>query len=185
MEKAERDQVQKLLTENRDFLCHTVAGLTAEQRAYKPAPDQWSIAECIEHAIVVESRVLQNVAKTVEGPPPAERPETGGKDQLILEQVPKRTGRIQGPPALMPTGRWPDCDEAIREFEAARVRTLEFVSSTQTDLRAYSLPHPVLGPLDCYQWLLAIAAHCERHVHQMEEIKANPAFPAAAEPAKA
>jgi DinB superfamily len=180
MQKMERDQVQRLLTESREFLCQTVAGLTAEQRAFKPAPDRWSIGDCIEHTVVVESRVLENVMKTVEAPPPTEKPDTQGKDEVILNQVPKRTTRIQGPPVLMPTGRWPDCDEAIREFEATRTRTLEFATSTQADLRAYSFPHPVLGPLDCYQWLLAIAGHCERHVHQMEEIKTDAAFPSSA-----
>jgi hypothetical protein len=185
MDKTERDQIQRLLTQGREFLCQTVAGLTAEQRAFKPAADRWSIADCIEHSVVVESMVLQNVMKTVEAPPSAEKPDTHGKDQLILEEVPKRTTRIQGPPVLMPAGRWPDCDEAIREFEATRARTLGFAASTQADLRAYSFPHPVLGPLDCYQWLLAIATHCERHVHQMEEIKADAAFPSSAGSAQA
>jgi len=185
MEKTDRELVQKLLTENREFLCRTVAGLTAEQRAFKPAGDRWSIADCIEHAVVVESRVLGNIQKTLEAPAPSEKPDTAGKDRVIIEQVPVRSTPVQGPPALMPTGRWADCDEALREFEAARERTLQFATSTEADLRAYTFPHPVLGPLDCYQWLLAIAAHCQRHVHQMEEIKASPAFPASAESAQA
>lgn len=185
MEKTERDQIQKLLTENRDFLCQTVAGLTAEQRGFKPAPDRWSVADCIEHSTLVETRVLKNIQTLIQSPPPAERPETGGKDQVILEQVPKRVTRIQGPAALMPTGQCLDSDQLLRDFESARELTLQFAAETQTDLRAYASPHPVLGPLDCYQWLLAIASHCQRHVHQMEEIKANAAFPASAGSAQA
>lgn len=185
MEKADRELVQKLLTENREFLCQTVAGLTEEQRTFKPGAERWSIAECIEHSVVVESTILGRVEKLIADPPPAEKPDTAGKDQVIIEQVPARTTRIQGPPSLMPSGRWADCDQALREFEAARERTLQFAASTGADLRAYTFPHPVLGPLDCCQWLLAIATHCQRHVHQMEEIKASSGFPASAESAQA
>ena len=77
----------------------------------------------------------------------------------------------------MPSGRWADFDELLRQFEAARQRTMGFAEATEADLRAYAFPHPFLGPLDCYQWLLFLATHCERHVGQMEEVKSDPAFP--------
>ena len=176
MQQADRDQARRALTESREFLCQTVAGLTAEQRAFKPAADRWSIAECIEHVVVVESAVLQRVQKTILEPPPAEKPDTQGKDRMILEEVPVRSRQVQAPLALAPTGRW-DCEQVPREFEAARERTLAFAGSTDADLRSYVFPHPIFGPLDCYQWLLAIAAHCERHVHQMVEVKGHAAFP--------
>jgi hypothetical protein len=38
--------------------------------------------------------------------------------------------------------------------------------------------HPVLGPLDGYEWILAAAAHSERHTKQILEVKADPNFPA-------
>ena len=37
-----------------------------------------------------------------------------------------------------------------------------------------------LGPLDGYQWLVFIAAHTERHLAQLREVKADPKFPKAA-----
>ena len=41
----------------------------------------------------------------------------------------------------------------------------------------FTLPHPVLGPLDAYQWILRISAHSESHTKQIEEVKADPSFP--------
>ena len=38
-------------------------------------------------------------------------------------------------------------------------------------------PHPEMGVMDGYQWLLLIAAHCERHTAQILEIKAMPGYP--------
>ena len=35
-----------------------------------------------------------------------------------------------------------------------------------------------LNSMDGYQWLLAAAAHTERHTKQILEVKANPNFPA-------
>jgi hypothetical protein len=95
-----------------------------------------------------------------------------------MEKVPARKRRVQGPAEVMPQGRWPDFDELLRQFEATRERSVRFSAVTQADLRKHFFPHPFLGLLDCYQWLLLLAAHCERHVRQMEEVKADPGFPA-------
>jgi len=79
----------------------------------------------------------------------------------------------------MPMGRWPH-DQLVREFEAARKRTSEFAATTSADLRQAAFPHPMFGPLDCYQWLLLIAAHGERHRAQAEEVMADANFPRSA-----
>ncbi len=36
---------------------------------------------------------------------------------------------------------------------------------------------PLGRKLDAYQWVLLISAHCERHMKQIEEVKADPNFP--------
>jgi len=54
---------------------------------------------------------------------------------------------------------------------------MDYVSTTNDDLRDHMGPHPVLGPLDAYQWILLISAHSERHTKQIEEVKADPNFP--------
>ena len=43
-------------------------------------------------------------------------------------------------------------------------------------MRNYVLQMPI-GSIDAYQMLLYISAHTKRHTLQIEEIKANPAFP--------
>jgi len=68
----------------------------------------------------------------------------------------------------------------LQQFAAARKRTSEFAAATNADLRRHFLPHPVFGDLDCYQWLLLLGAHCDRHRVQSQEVKASAEFPRAA-----
>jgi hypothetical protein len=178
MEATERKLVLDHLTASRDRLLQAVEELTGEQRAFRTAEDCWSVADCVEHVTVLENRILKTIHQALEGPPdPAKQAELRGKDRIILEMVPGRERRLKGPDVVMPKQRWPEFGEMVREFEAARGRTLKMASETQADLRSHYFVHPFLGDLDCYQWLLLLATHCERHVRQLEEVKADPGFP--------
>lgn len=154
-------------------------GLSAGQRAFQPAEDRWSVAGNVEHIILVESFVFQTMQKALKAPPePAEKQlEVRAKDPIVIERVPARTRRVMGPEMVHPKNRWPDFDELLRQFEATRQRSVTFATTTETDLRSHFFPHPFLGDLDCYQWLLFLGLHCERHVRQLEEVKADAGFP--------
>jgi len=176
MDQTERDRICRHLSQSRELLRQAVRDLSAEQRSFRPAADRWSVADCIEHLTVVENFTVKRIQQLLDQPP-AGQPDTNGKDQLIMDHVPARTSRVKGPEAVMPSGRWADFDELLRQFEASRHNTIRFAEATQADLRAHAFLHPFLGPLDCYQWLLFLATHCERHVRQMEEVKSDSAFP--------
>jgi len=177
MTPAEREQAISSLRDSRDRLLRTAHGLSPAQLRYKPAPDRWSVAECIEHIVVVESSILGSVEKTLQQA--ADSPKSAIQDDVLVHRVVDRTTRVKGPDRLMPTNRWPH-DQLVREFEAARKRTSEFAATTSADLRQAAFPHPMFGPLDCYQWLLLIAAHGERHRAQAEEVMADANFPRSA-----
>lgn len=175
----DRELVIEHLKKSSERLHGAVAGLTAVQREFRAAEDRWSVAGCVEHVTVVEGNVLRGIQRTLERPPqPERRHEAEGKDGVILEMVPARTNRVKGPAEVMPSGRWPDFEDLMREFQQTRARTLEFASGANAGLRDHFFPHPILGPLDCWQWLLFLGTHCERHVKQIEEIKASAGFPA-------
>jgi uncharacterized damage-inducible protein DinB len=186
VDAVERELVVEHLARSRERLILTVDSLTASQRNFRTAEDRWSIADCVEHITVVENFVLRSIQKVLQSPPEPERQsEAQGKEQAILERVPARERRVKGPADVMPHGRWPNFDELVRQFEATRERSVRFSAVTQADLRNHFFPHPFLGILDCYQWLLFLGAHCERHVRQMEEVKADPGFPRRADHAGA
>jgi len=178
MEAAERELVLHHLAASRERLLQGVAGLSEEQRGFRTAGDRWSVADCVEHLVVVEAFVFGSLKRSLASPAePAKQAEVRGKEQVILEMVPSRNRKVKGPAAVMPTQRWPRFEELLREFETVRGRTVQFATETPDDLCSHFFPHPILGDLDCYQWLLFLGKHCERHVRQLEEVKADPGFP--------
>jgi uncharacterized damage-inducible protein DinB len=178
METAERELALHHLAASRERLLRAVEGLAPEQRSYRPAEDRWSVADCVEHIILVERFVLASVERILtKTPEPEKQSEVVGKEKVILERVPSRDRRVKGPEAVMPTQRWPEFEALLGEFEATRQRSVSFTGETQADLRSHFFPHPFLGDFDCYQWLLFIGTHCERHVRQLEEVKSDAGFP--------
>jgi uncharacterized damage-inducible protein DinB len=174
---AERESALQNLAESRERLLRMAQGLSSEQLHYRPAPGRWTVAECVEHIATVEGRVLGRIQKTLEqGPDPSKRSAVEGQEDLMVAGAVARVARFQAPEVLVPTGRWPD-EQLLQEFEAARQQTRDFAASTQADLRRHFFKHPVFGELDLYQWLLLIAAHCDRHRAQSEEVLASPGFP--------
>jgi uncharacterized damage-inducible protein DinB len=177
MTAAERETLLKNLEESRERLLRMAKNLSTEQLHYRPAPDRWTVAECVEHIATVEARVLGVIQKTLEaGPDSSKRSAMEGKDDALVAGVVARMPRFKAPEPLVPTGRWPD-EQLLNEFEAARRQTRAFAAGASADLRRHFYKHPALGELDLYQWLLLIAAHCDRHRVQSEEVMASPGFP--------
>jgi len=179
---AERESLLKNLAESRERLLRMAQDLTREQLHHRPAPGRWTVAECLEHIAVVEGRVLLSIQKTLEAGPAdsSKRSAMEGQDDALVASVAGRATRFQAPDVLVPTGRWPD-EQLLEEFEAVRHQTRDFAAGTGADLRRHFYRHPVIGELDLYQWLLLIAAHCDRHRVQSEEVIASPGFPLARE----
>lgn len=177
MTPAERERAAAYLAETRENLLRFASGLSPAQLHYKPGPDRWSVAECLEHIIFVEGFILAKINDVLLREAATSAPAMSDDD--IVHAVVGRTSRLKGPDHVMPTGRWAH-DQLLPEFQATRARTSQFAASTNAPLRQHGFPHPVFGHIDCYQWLLLIAAHGERHRAQAEEVMAEPGFPRAA-----
>jgi hypothetical protein len=175
----ERDAAIKQFETTRDNFLKSIAGLSEKQWTFKPAPDRWSVAEVAEHITISESTLLGLVQQRLMTSPaaPEKRAQVKGKDELIEQRVPDRSHKAQAPDILKPTGRWPSEAELVKAFETERAATIEYVRTTNDDLRDHFFDHPAFGTLDGYQWLLLIATHSARHTAQIEEVKADPNFP--------
>ncbi|HUA00893.1 MAG TPA: DinB family protein [Candidatus Aquilonibacter sp.] len=180
MTPAERKQVIDYLQESLQNLVRTTQALSPTQLQFKPATDRWSAAECLEHIIVVETLVLKRINGAVLVPSDASKQSAfRERDSVLVQGVVGRAERAKSPEAGLPTGRWPH-EQLLPEFRAARSRSLEFALNTTANLRQHLSPHPRFGELDCYQWLLLIGAHGERHRAQIEEVLASAESPRAA-----
>jgi hypothetical protein len=184
VEKAEREFLLRYLAASRERLVEIVEGLSREQQRFRPAGDRWSVADCVEHVSIVEKAILKRIQALVLESPQIPT-DAGTPDDTVLSRVPNRLNRRKAPPEALPGRRWTEFGMLLRQFEAARERSLRFAAVTQADLRGHCFAHPHLGDLDCYQWLLFLGAHAERHARQAEEVLADPAFPREADSATA
>ncbi len=160
----------------RDNILHAAGSLDDSQWHFKSAPDRWSIVEIIEHLVIVENRVHAIVESMTEAPRAEPDRMNSQIDDFILAEVPRRSTKIQAPPQGEPSHRWNPV-ETLEHFLASRTRTLELLDEAPF-LRGRVVPHPILGPWDGYQWILAAGAHSARHTDQILEVKSYAGFPA-------
>ena len=175
----ERESALKDMQRTHDKFLQSIAGLSQKQWTFKPGPDRWSVAEVAEHIAVSESAIFGLVQKQLMTSPaaPEKREQVKGKDEIVLQRIPDRSHKAQAPEFLRPTGRWATEAALAQAFEESRKATMDYVRTTNDDLRDHFFDHPALGTMDGYQWLLLISAHSERHTAQIEEVKADPNFP--------
>ena len=78
---------------------------------------------------------------------------------------------------LKPVGTFSSFQASLDSFVARRNRNIEFVKTTQDDLRNHFSVFPGVGTVDDYQIILFMVSHSKRHTLQLEEVKNSPGFP--------
>lgn len=152
-----------------------VALIPSELRDRKPGPEQWSVAEVVEHLSMFERRVAGMLTKHVT----AARAAGAGADPETSSVVATyanpgglsgRDTRIEAPPIVRPTGSLDSAAAtgALVESRAVMIGALQNASGV--DLRNSMQPHPVFGPLNMYHWIVALGLHDRRHAAQIREI---------------
>jgi hypothetical protein len=164
------------LSVTRGFLLESVGGLSPAQWDFKPASDAWSAAENLEHIVLIESEIHAIIEGMNEAPGPLPEGDRHEMDEFILNQIPKRSRKGKALERACPAGRWSG-HEALQQFLQCREESIRLLVTRQ--LRAHAVPHPLFGPWDGYQWLLAAASHGARHTEQIREVKADRNFPQA------
>jgi hypothetical protein len=153
-----------------------IHGLVEAQLHFKPEPDRWSIADCVEHLAKAEDLMFALIEKGAANPDGVEL--DPAKYDLFTAAVIDRSRKVAAPEGVRPHGRFASTQEAIAHFDKSRERAIAYARDCQHDLRSLFTNHPVLGEIDCYRSLLLLALHPARHAAQMEEIKQHPKFPA-------
>ena len=154
--------VERLRTSN-DSLAALLDGVEAD--AYTRTVDGgWSIAEIVEHLILVEGRVLAGVRRVIAkgGGGPANLL----SDETVWRRASGETGKGEAPATVVPRGEWWDRKAALTELARRRQATIEYALTTEDPLRSCALAMP-LGEIDGYQCLIMLAGHLERHTRQI------------------
>ena len=177
--KSERKYALGLMKDTYKDALKTVKGLSEEQLNFKAAPEKWSVKECFYHISAAEKGLWSMLEGAMKSPAnPEKRSEIKVSDEQFVNMIEDRTRKAQAPEPLQPknTG-YKSIDEAMADFKMNRTAHIKYMKSSTEDMRSHVVQLP-FGWIDCYQLYLMIAAHSNRHTQQMNEVKANAAFPA-------
>lgn len=166
MAPQEVSEVLGALESGRAEMVDAVSGLSDEQAKKRPAPERWSVLECMEHVNFVELRFL-SMLKASEAGPPAER--DAEKEAAMQVRVVDRSNKRNAPDAVHPQGKYSTLAEALEEFHARRDETVKFAKDEGANLSGRTAKHQALGLLNGVETVLLIAGHGKRHTEQIRE----------------
>jgi hypothetical protein len=163
-----------------------VANLTEAQLNWKPAAEQWSIAQCLEHLAVATkgfekyfTAALEQARKnTLVTSPPKYKPSFMG-GWLAKQVSPEAVRKLPAPKIFRP-GNLSDIQGSLESFLSEQDRFLDFVLRSEgIDYNKTRLRSPVT-PLMRYSLADAFVItvlHGQRHLGQARRVREMPQFP--------
>ena len=155
----ERQFAINYLTATENQLLAETSKIPEDRWFDRPSENAWSPAECMEHILLSEAFIYDNIKRLLTTKPenPVD-PAIKLNDGLIISWTTDRVKRIQTIEPLKPSGRWKTKSEMVNSFMESRKELREFIKTTDKELRSVSGPTPV-GEADGFQLLLTIGGH--------------------------
>ena len=176
-------EVLDQISNQRQGLLDASSGLSDAQLDYKPSEAEWSISDILHHMALTDeanAKLAANMLKQAsEKTLPADPTPEGSVLASLDEFMPKlaTAGRVQAPDRVAPRSHLPAA-ESIARLEVSRDKVVAaWERLSEYDVSGLTFPHPLLGDLNGYQWLIIAGRHESRHTDQIGRIKADPGFP--------
>jgi hypothetical protein len=165
-------EIAVFLDETRAAVVHAVEGLSPEAAARRPAPDAWSVDEILTHLSLVEPGVAKRIAKSV-GKAKGEGLERESSEASVLRSLEGPALDTLNTKQVAPEFVEPKDVLGLSESLVALAQSREGLRRAMAEADGWALekvvaPHPRLGTLDMYQWLLFLGLHERRHLAQLE-----------------
>ena len=172
MEVAEKKKYLAPLQSSQTAIVAILEEVNEDLFTYKSTPENWSIAEVIEHLILIENTVIGTLKQLGSTKPQATLDQPLATEK-VLELSASRTLKSKAPDAFVPKGIYQQKTVAVNAFKQSRERVAHFINTTPLNLETIVFPHPRIGVLTGYNWLTFLAGHSLKHLAQIEEIKAQ------------
>jgi len=159
--------------------------LTTQQLNWKPSPDEWSVAQCLDHLISSNEGFIPIVKKVKQGehkPSFKERvpvlPRLFGS--LVLNAVKPETKRkLKASKPFQPSSSEIG-GHIVSQFQAQQKQIAEHMKSTEAlDLGKIIITSPVASfvTYSLFDGYRIIVAHDQRHVAQAKRVMSREGFP--------
>lgn len=157
------------LDSGRAQLRDALESVPVDLRHVRPSPSQWSVAEVLEHLVLVERGVSRMLRRLTAGGTPAGAARAV-PSRLDAELVRDRSFQIETRNVVRPTGDmdWPQAWDALEESRRDLVSVLR--SAGPEALAKVSAPHHLIGVLNGLDWLRFVGSHEERHAGQIRDV---------------
>lgn len=155
--------------------------LSPEALVFRPAPDQWCVAQVLHHLCRVEEVLLQAFHEPLppESGVPTPRERLG---RLIVKGIFAFGFRVRMPTQRVAPDEAPSLPETVRRWEEAGRQVRETLAGV-LDPGKPVMRHPVAGPLDAEGAASFLVDHLRHHLRQLERIRSAPGFPSVSAPA--
>jgi hypothetical protein len=178
LSQIERNKMIDLLNNSLQKFNTSINNLSESQLNFRPSKGKWTIAECIEHISLAELEFPRILAQKMSYPAePKLRTKIKIKDDEIQPKMTSRKWKAKSQEIFKPNHKFSNTIEATAAFRSQRNRVINYVETTNDDLRNRYWNHPLTGKIDLYQTLILMSAHLERHIEQIENIKKTSVFP--------
>ncbi len=136
--------------------------------------ETWSAAEVLEHLHRVESGIARLLTRSLERAKAAGLEPEDEVDSVLASldafRLTDRSRRVSAPEPVMPRGELTAAQgmAALTESRQALVSALRACDGLA--LGRITQAHPLIGPLNLYQWVLFVGQHEARHAGQLQDI---------------
>ncbi len=175
MDKDDREHLLVHFEMTTQMVAELVHGLSPAQLEYKASPDRWSIREVVSHLAVAEPDYWRDLQKSLKAAPDMKDKKSAATDADILWYGIDRVVHTKTCGGHEKVDTYKDLGEALGKYQALRATMIDYIKTTNDDMRAHSFGDKEV--IDCWQWMLEISTHAERHIQQIREIKNDPNFP--------
>lgn len=181
----DRDSIVSYFSETKSQFEKEISGLTDEQLKFRPNQDSWTVAQVAEHIVITESAIFKLIESgPLKAPLNSDNEVFRARDLAVKLAITNRNQKFKAPEAVQPTQKLNTLTDLLSEFGKRRTKNINFLKSTNIDLRNHFADNPLMGVIDTYQWFLFLNAHTERHLAQIAEIKSNENFPKSSKEAR-
>ena len=167
-----RELFQGLEEKHQDLL-RQLHSMSANTVGFKAGKDKWSVVEAIEHLVVVEENLLEQLIK-VDSAATLDPQDRSAKNFQIVIKVMERDIPVDVPDESMePRGEF-SLEALLGRWQDVRRKTRTYIKGLASeDAAKLVYRHPFAGPLTLAETLRFVDVHFDNHVRHLETIKAR------------
>ncbi|GIO05543.1 PadR family transcriptional regulator [Brevibacillus reuszeri] len=163
------DYFEENLAKTRATLLNEISSIRDEDFNRRFEQDKWSIAQVCHHLVIIDTLFAKAIVHGLKQLNPID------KEYIPIQYVADRSNKIQAPEISEPSPEPFQVQQIIQMLHDSRHNFLVVLSKVEDRaiLKTVAVKHPVLGHLPLDQWVEILYVHEQRHIEQIQELKAR------------